>query len=43
MNITAPKIGALQMSFKIQNDDFLENGCNKFDYISVIYEDYMPK
>jgi hypothetical protein len=26
-----------------QNDDFLENRCNEFNYISVIYGDRLPK
>jgi hypothetical protein len=33
MNVTipAPKLGALQMGFKTQNGDFLENYSNDFD------------
>jgi hypothetical protein len=31
------------MGPKTQNGDFLESGSNDFDYISVIYGDYLPK
>jgi hypothetical protein len=31
------------MDPKTQTGDFLKNGSNNFDYISVIYGDYFPK
>jgi hypothetical protein len=34
---------AFQMNPQKQNGDFLENGCNDFDYISVSYGDYLAK
>jgi hypothetical protein len=34
INISAPKIGALQMGLKTQNGDFLENGSNDIYCIS---------
>jgi hypothetical protein len=37
MNIPAAKIGTLQMGSETQNGDFIENGCNGFDYISLIH------
>jgi hypothetical protein len=40
MNIRSPKIAALQMGPKYQNDDFTENGSNDFDYISPAYGDH---
>jgi hypothetical protein len=43
MIIPAPKIGTLQMGPKIQKGEFLKNGSNDFDYISVIYGNYDPK
>jgi hypothetical protein len=43
MNITAPKIRALQMGPKTQNGDFLENGFNDFDLISVSCGDHLPQ
>jgi hypothetical protein len=36
LNIPNSKIQALQEGRKTQNGNFLENGCNDFDYISVI-------
>jgi hypothetical protein len=39
LNIPAPKSGVLQIGPKIRNGDFLENGSNDFDYISLIYGD----
>jgi hypothetical protein len=44
LSIPAPKIEALQVSPKRQNDDFLENVSNNYDYISIIYGDHLlPK
>jgi hypothetical protein len=43
MNIPAPKIVALQVAPKEQNNDFLENGSSDFYYISVIYGDHVCK
>jgi hypothetical protein len=40
MNILAPRIGALQMSIKTQNCNFLEN---YVDETSVIYENHLLK
>lgn len=37
------KIGALQTGYKTQNADFLENGSNGFDWISVMYGDHVLK
>jgi hypothetical protein len=45
MNILAViKIGALRWASKIeiQNGDFLENCCNDFDHISIVYGDHLP-
>jgi hypothetical protein len=39
MNILHPKNGALQMGPKKQNGNFLENGSNDSDEISLIYGD----
>jgi hypothetical protein len=35
--IPGPKRGALQISPKIHNGNFLENGSNDFDQISIVY------
>jgi hypothetical protein len=43
LNIPAPKSGTLQIGPKMQNGDFLENGSNDFENISVIYGDHIPK
>jgi hypothetical protein len=37
LNIPAPKTGDFQMCPKRWNDDFLENGSENFDWISVSY------
>jgi hypothetical protein len=37
MIVPDPKIGALHMGLKTQNDDFLENGCSYFNLNLVIY------
>jgi hypothetical protein len=37
MKILAPKISALQVDPKTQNDFFIENICNYFNLILVIY------
>jgi hypothetical protein len=43
-NVLAQKIiWALQMGSKTQNCDFLENRCNDFEYIPLIYGDHLPK
>jgi hypothetical protein len=43
MNITAPKIGALQMGPKEQTDNFLKNDSDKSDSFSVICEGHFPQ
>jgi hypothetical protein len=43
INTPAPKREALQMSPKTRNGDFFENSCNNFDYILLIYGDYLQK
>jgi hypothetical protein len=43
MNTVAPKIAALQTHAIIQNDDFLKNISNDFDYIAVLYGDHQAK
>jgi hypothetical protein len=43
MNIPASTIGALQRGSQTQNCDFIENGCNDIDKISLISEDNLPK
>jgi hypothetical protein len=43
MNILAPKIGTLQILSKEKNSDFLGKGYNEFYYISIFYEDNLPK
>jgi hypothetical protein len=43
LNIPAPKIEDLQKSPKTLNYNFIENGSNVFDYISLIYGERMPK
>jgi hypothetical protein len=40
IKIPAPKIVVFQILLTIQNRDFLENGSNDFDQISVIYGDH---
>jgi hypothetical protein len=37
LNIASPKLGVHQMGCKTLIGDFLENGFNDFDYISVTY------
>jgi hypothetical protein len=39
MNIESPKMGAFQMGFKMQNDEFFCNDYKDFDLFSVSYED----
>jgi hypothetical protein len=41
--VSCIKARVLEMVPRKQNDDFLENGSNDFDYISVIYRDHLPK
>jgi hypothetical protein len=43
MNILVPKIWSCQIGHKTQIGDFLKNGSNNFDYISLIYGVYFPK
>jgi hypothetical protein len=43
LNIPTPKLEALEMDSNTHNGDFLENGSNDFDYISIIYGDHVPK
>jgi hypothetical protein len=43
INILTVKIGALQMGINKLNGNFLENGSNNFDEISVIRGDHLPK
>jgi hypothetical protein len=43
LNISASKIGALQMGSKTLIGDYFESGCNDFDYTSIIYGECIPK
>jgi hypothetical protein len=41
VSIFTPKIGALEMGPNKQNDSFLNNDWNSFDWISIIYGDHL--
>jgi hypothetical protein len=43
MNILGLNRGAFEMSPQKENGDFLENSCDDFDYICVVYGDHIPK
>jgi hypothetical protein len=43
MNILAWNTTPIEAASKQQNGDFVENGINDFDYISVIYGNHRPE
>jgi hypothetical protein len=43
INTLAPKVAALKIGSKTQNDIFIESGCNDFDQISAFYGEHPHK